>query len=292
MKPALFSYYVPESLAEAAHWLSTLGYDAKLIAGGQSLMPMMNMRLARPAALIDLNALESELSYVRREGGSLRIGAVTRHYQLEEDPLIRVHCPILADAERLIGHPAIRSRGTIGGSLAHADPAAELPLAMVLLQADIDLYSEKGTRTVAAPEFFLSYLTTACGPDEIVTEIRVPVLKPGTGQALVEFSERHGDFALVAAAAEVGIDREGDVTGMRLALGGVAAVPTDVSHVLVEVSGRPFSANVVHDRLAALNEMLHPDEDVHASADYRRELARVMGRRALEQAYTRAVGKT
>jgi len=292
MKPPAFAYYAPTSLEEALRLLHELVHeqqqDVKLLAGGQSLIPLLNMRLAHPDAIIDLNALESQLSYVRREGKTLHIGAFTRHYALQNHPEIIRFCPVIAEAVRLIGHAAILSRGTIGGSLAHADPAAELPLVCAMLGGGVTIRNEGGSRHDDASTFFVSYLTTSLEPDEILTEIKLSVLPPRTGQAIEEFSQRHGDFALAAAAAQVTLDADGTLVELRLCIGGAGPTPVDCSHLLSSLAGRAPSTEDIRDALRRLDDELEPLADIHADAAYRKELAQVMAYRAIERAWQKA----
>ena len=199
MKPAPFEYELPQSLDEA---LELLGGEAKVLAGGQSLVPLLNFRLARPERLVDVSRL-GELAYLRRSRGLLRIGALTRQATLERSPLVAEHWPLLRQAVSLVGHPQIRNRGTVGGSVAHADPAAELPVALTALDARFHCRSRRGTRTLAAGELFLGPLTTALDDDELLTEIEVPPLPAGARTAFVEHARTHGDFAIAGAAVVV-----------------------------------------------------------------------------------------
>lgn len=258
------------------------------MAGGQSLMPLMNMRLATPAAVIDLNSLEKELTYLNRDGGVLRIGALTRHYQLEESALIAADCPIIREAESLIGHPQIRSRGTIGGSLCHADPSAELPLIFTLLDGRMTLRSTEGERVVGPADFFLSYLMTQVSPVEIATEVRFSVIPEGAGQAIEEFSPRHGDFAIVAVACQVTLDSQERLRDVRMAVGGASSTPADVSGVLESYRGERLTPALAEAALGETLERLDPTDDLHATAQYRLDLVRALGTRALQTACQRA----
>jgi CO/xanthine dehydrogenase FAD-binding subunit len=287
LKPAAFAYHRPSTVDAAVQLMREYGGNAKYLAGGQSLVPMMNMRLVQPAALIDLNAVR-ELAYLRETEGWLHIGALTRHQQLESDPLVRAKAPLLAEAERFVAHTAIRTRGTIGGSLAHADPAAELPLAAVVLDAVLVLKGPEGTREVPAREFFLTYLTTAKADDELITEVRVPVLAPGTGVAVEEFSRRHGDFAIVAAMAVVELDQLGRVRRARMGLGGVGGTPVRLSDQEEALRGQPATREAFQAAAEAAAAAIAPDSDLHASAEYRRALARTLMARALAGAAARA----
>jgi carbon-monoxide dehydrogenase medium subunit len=273
VKPAPFRYHRPQSLGEALRLLGEFGADAKLIAGGQSLGPMMNMRLVQPAELIDLNAL-SGLDGIRELPDALEIGALARHHAVASSALVRRCCPLLADAAQSIGHYAIRTRGTLGGSLAHADPAAQLPLVAATLGAEIAVAGPRGERRIPAGGFFVALMTTALAPDEIVVAVRFPRAPPGQRHAYLQFSRRHGDFALVAVAATLN-PRE-----LRIGIGGAEDKPV----VLIDpaAGARPDPAAVARKVRDAVN----PSEDPRVPAVYRRELVEVLTRRALERCST------
>src|SRR5215470_15811927 len=211
MKPPRFEYLAPTSVDEALAMLAEHGEEAKILAGGQSLVPLLNFRLVRPGYLIDLNG-------VRAENGHVAIGAMTRQRAVETSSLVSERCPLLADAMPQIGHVQIRNRGTVGGSLAHADPAGELPAVVAALDGELVLRSARGERRLAPEQFFVGYLTTAAAPDELLVETRVPVAPPRTGTAFIELSRRHGDFALVGVAASVTVDEGGVCTKCAIAL--------------------------------------------------------------------------
>jgi CO/xanthine dehydrogenase FAD-binding subunit len=286
MKPAPFEYVRPASLDEALEALRQRGDDAKVLAGGQSLVPMMNFRLARPAAIVDLNGL-GDLSYIRPANGSLALGAMTRQRTIEKSALVRERAPLLADATPLIGHLPIRTRGTIGGSLVHADPAAEYPVVMVALDAEFTLARQGGTRRVAAADFFETYLTTTIAPDEILTEIRIPGLTPKAAVAFLEISRRHGDFAIVAAAVVVDLDAGGRIAEARIAIGGAGPRPVRARAAERLLAGQRPSTALLAEAARAVMPETDPPEDIHASAEYRREMSAVFTRRAL----TAALGK-
>lgn len=283
MKPASFEYVRPGSLDEALDVLHQRGDDAKVLAGGQSLVPMMNFRLARPAVLVDLNGL-GDLAYIRPENGSLALGAMTRQRTIEKSAVVRERAPLLAEATPLIGHLPIRTRGTIGGSLVHADPAAEYPVVMVALDAEFTLARKGGTRRVAAADFFDTYLSTTIGPDEILTEIRVPSVAPRAGVSFMEISRRHGDFALVAAGAVVDVDGSGRIGEARIALGGVGPRPVRARAAERMLVGQRPTAALLAEAAATVMPDTDPPEDIHASAEYRREMSAVFTRRALTAA--------
>jgi CO/xanthine dehydrogenase FAD-binding subunit len=224
MKPPLFDYYDPSTEAEALALLAAYGTDAKILAGGQSLMPLLNMRLIEPTILIDVNRIEA-LSYIRHTPTALHIGALTRQRQVERSVLVARHCPLLCDALQYVGYTPIRQRGTIGGSLAHADPAAELPAVMTALEAQCVLRSQRGSRILAAADFFVTYLTTALEPDELLCEMRIPLPSPRTGWGFVEVARVTGAFAIVGAAVLLTLDTTGRCQRARVAFTGVGPVP-------------------------------------------------------------------
>lgn len=283
MKPAPFAYHCATTLDEALALLAQHGEDCKVLAGGQSLVPLLNMRLARPEYLLDLNRI-SELEHVGDGDGGLRIGALSRHDGLLRSPLVRQRSPLLAKALPHIGHTAIRYRGTVGGSLAHADPAAELPAVAVALDAEIVLRRSSGARTVAARDFFLTHLTTSIEPGEILTEVRLP---PGTdeptGTAVVELARRHGDFALVGVAAQLTMTGD-SLSSARLCAFGVDQVPRRLDGVEALLAGQTPSAELLQDAAAAATGAIEPTSDMHASAAYRRRMCGVLTCRALSQA--------
>lgn len=283
MKPPRFDYHDPKTVAEAIALLSEHGEDAKLLAGGQSLIPVLNMRLARPQVLIDLNRVEG-LAYIREEDGLLKIGAMTRHAEVERSPLVAARQPLLAEAMRHVGHVQIRNRGTIGGSLAHADPAAELPAVMVALEASLVATGPEGQRTIPAEEFFLMYFTTALQPDEILTEIQVPVLPPRSGIAFEELARRHGDFALAGVACLVTLAEDGAIADCRLGLTGVGMTPVRAREAEALLTGHQPAAGRFREVAEAVQALIMPDDDIHGSGEYRRQIAGVLAVRALERA--------
>jgi carbon-monoxide dehydrogenase medium subunit len=283
VKPAPFGYLAPAHRQEALDALRRYGPEAKLLAGGQSLVPLLAMRLARPAVLIDLNRA-ADLAYVKPRRGGLAIGAMTRQRVAEHDPRIRVRLPLLREAVRWVGHPQIRNRGTIGGSLAHADPAAELPAAAVVLGATFVLASSRGERVVDAGEFFTGYLTTAIEPDEMLAEVRFPAMPAGAGWAFAEIARRHGDFALVGVAVMLRGDANGRCTDARLAFTGVGAGPVRLAEVERALVGRRVAAPAAGEVGRLASSLLDPEGDIHATARYRRHVAGVLATRALLEA--------
>jgi aerobic carbon-monoxide dehydrogenase medium subunit len=286
MKPAPFAYHRAENLDQALALLDRHGDEARLLAGGQSLVPMLNLRIARFGHLIDINPLH-DLDYVREAGGGLEIGALTRHVTLERSELIRRLCPILAAVARSIGHVAIRERGTLGGSLALADPAGDLPLIAVLLHAELEIASTSGRRRVRARDFFLGVMTTALEPGEVLVCARFPAMVEGEGFGLHAVTRRAGDFAIVHAAVTVRME-DGQIADLRMALGGVGATPLALDaleHGQVGVT--PDAAWAAAVARAAAAEV-HPHDDPHASAEYRRDLVAVLLERALGDALSGA----
>ncbi|MBI4636838.1 MAG: xanthine dehydrogenase family protein subunit M [Candidatus Rokubacteria bacterium] len=288
MKPPRFEYHAPTTVDEALGLLGRYGGDAKVLAGGQSLMPLLNFRLSRPAALVDLNRVPA-LAGIREADGRVHLGAMTRQRAIEFSPVIARRLPLLREATTLVGHLPIRTRGTIGGSLAHADPSAEYPAVLVALEGEVVVRGPRGERVVRPGELFRTYLTTSIEPDEILVEVRLPVMPVGAGWAFEEFSRRHGDFAIVGIAAMV-IGRGERCTAARLATAGAGPVPVRLraAEEILEAQGLGDAAVEAAARRAA--ELVEPDSDIHASADYRRNLTRVLTARALRRARARTGG--
>ena len=287
MKPAKFDYHAPASVEEALALLQRYGGDAKVLAGGQSLMPLLNFRLSRPAALVDLNRIAS-LAYVSEHDGQVRLGAMTRQRTIEFSPIVARKLPLLREATRWVGHLPIRTRGTIGGSLAHADPSAEYPAVLMALEGEVVARGPRGERVVKAADLFQTYLTTSLAPEEILVEVRLGAMPAGAGYALEEFARRHGDFAIVGIAAL--IVREGRrCTRARLATAGTGPVPVRLraAEEILERDGLDDAAIDAAARRAS--ELVSPDSDLHASADYRRHLTGVLTGRALRRALGVAV---
>jgi carbon-monoxide dehydrogenase medium subunit len=284
MKPAPFDYHAPKQLKEAAELLSTLP-NAKILAGGQSLVPMMNFRYVMTDHLVDLGGVE-QLRGIDIGNGKMVIGAMTRQRDLEFSAEVTKHCPIMAEALRHIGHRQTRNRGTIGGSLAHADPAAELPAICAAHDAIIHIASVRGIRRLPFAEFGAGFMTTAVKPDEMIAAIELPLWPQGHGFGFQEFARRHGDFALVGAAALLEVaDRV--VSRAALALFGVGAAPVRIDAAEATLKGQSLDAALIRSASAAA-WLIEPLSDIHASADYRRHLAQVLSARALTDAARRA----
>jgi aerobic carbon-monoxide dehydrogenase medium subunit len=278
-----FEYLAPATLRETLEILHARAGDARPLAGGQSLIPMLTLRLARPSVVVDLHPL-AELRTVRRDNGMLEIGALVRHRALEHGEGLLGACPVLQEAASLIGNVRVRTLGTIGGSLAHADPAAELPAVVRALDGMLVLQSLGGERTVPARDFFTGLLTTALRPDELLVAVRLPAWGPRAGSAVEEFSRRAGDFAVVASVAVVELDPAGRVARARVALAGVGATPQRLAAVEDALVGTAPSGETFRKVLAGRPLAIEPDGDAHASSAYRRHLARVLTARALERA--------
>ena len=287
MKPPRFEYYDPTTIAETVSVLQQYGDDAKVLAGGQSLMPLLNFRLARPAAVVDINGVK-ELDYLRKEDSGLAVGALVRQRAAELSPLVADSCPMLAEALPLIGHFQIRNRGTIVGSLAHADPAAELGAVAVALGAELKIKGARADRIVLADQFFVSYLTTALAPNEMLVEARFPTARPRTGYAFAEFARRHGDFALVGVAAVVEQDQTRRCSDVRLVFTGVGPVPLLCTDEKGLIRGELLTLKAMNAFAEQVAANLNPESDIHASAEYRRELASVLAERALGVAAMRS----
>lgn len=284
MKPAAFSYAAPETLDECLALLARFADEAKILAGGQSLMPLLNLRMVRPAVIVDIGRVRG-LDRWQTEGAFIRIGALVRQSELETDTALAVALPLLSQAVALIGHPATRSRGTIVGSMCHADPAAELPVCAALLQAEFLLRSFQGIRCVKASDFFQDALSTAVRPDEIVETVKLPIGVAGAGYAFDEIARRHGDFALVSVAAVVEPHAGG--FDARVALGGVAPRPLsfDFADFAPGAVVEPAEFAAFGRHVAG---RLEPNTDLHATADYRRAIAVTLVERSLRAAWHRA----
>ena len=282
MKLPYVEYEAPTTMAEAVDLLAEYQDEASVLAGGQSLIPLMALRLARPAVLIDINGL-SELSLVAVEDGRVTIGAMTREYVAEDSATVGDTVPLLAAALPLIGHEAIRSRGTIGGSLAHADPAAELPAVARALDAEFVVRGRAGERVVPAADWFEGYLATSRRPDEILAEIRFPAAGPGTGVAFLEVARRHGDFAIVGLAVSLTL-ADGVISDARLAFAGVSDVPVRAAEAEDLLVGERPSAELFAEAARVATAALDPPADLNGSPEYRKQIAATLVRRGLQAA--------
>jgi carbon-monoxide dehydrogenase medium subunit len=285
MKPPRFEYFSPDALGEAISLLERYAGDGRVLAGGQSLVPLLNMRLARPAALVDINPIH-ELGAVRAWDGGVSIGATVRQRALQREPLITDRLPLVVEIAPHIGHQQIRSRGTICGSIAHADPAAELPALAVAMGAEMVATGPRGVRTIAAADFYRGYLTTALETAEILTEVRFRAPPPAMAWSFMEVSRRHGDFALAGVIAGLSVDRDsGAVTDARIVHFGVGPNPRRANEAERLLVGASPGVDAFRAADEAASRDLDPDTDVHATAEYRRSIAGALTRRALQQVW-------
>jgi CO/xanthine dehydrogenase FAD-binding subunit len=289
MKPAPFEYHVPDSLDQALQLLRRYGAEAKPLAGGQSLIPAMNFRLARPAVLIDLNRLNDLAGIREAADGGLAIGAMTRQRAVERSRDVATRAPLLAETMPYIAHPPIRNRGTVGGSLAHADPASELPAVMTALDARFRVRNVDGERWVEARQFFLGLFATALAPDDLLIEVVIPPPAPRSGFAFQEFARRHGDYALAGVAVALELDPAGQCSGASVVLMGVGEGPVTLDDVNRMLVGQAPAEAAFEAAAVEVERQLDPPGDIHASAAYRRRLARVLTQRALRVAAERAL---
>jgi carbon-monoxide dehydrogenase medium subunit len=288
MFPAEFQYHRATSVEHALTLLEQLGEDAKFIAGGQSLLPMMKIRLAQPAHLIDIGAIAG-LNHIGENAGVIAIGACTPHAEVASSPPIARALPMLAECANEIGDFQIRNRGTLGGSLAHADPAADYPAAMVALEAEISARSRHGTRIIKAPDFFVDLMTTALAPDELLSEVRIKIPPPRTGMTYLKFRHPASGFATVGVAALITRDEKGGCAAARVGITGLAAKAFRAAAVETALTGRPLDSQAIEQAAAHADDGIDPMSDLNASGDFRRHLARVLTRRALNQAWSRAL---
>ena len=290
MKPPPFDYHAVADLLEVKGLLVQFGSEAKILAGGQSLIPAMNFRLNTPAQLIDINAISGLNHITATPEGGLRIGALVRQSRAEHSDLVRERAPLLAEALPLIAHPQIRNRGTLGGSLAHADPAAELPVALIALDGKVRLEGAHGERWVAAKEFFHFIYMTDMSEDEILTEIEIPASPPHSGWAFLEFARRDGDYALAGAAARITLADDDSIAGARLVYLNLGPTPMDATVAASGLVGQSIDMHTFTEAAQqAATQEIDPIENMHAPLAYQRHLAGVMGARALEAAANRAL---
>jgi CO/xanthine dehydrogenase FAD-binding subunit len=291
VKPSPFDYHCPRTLDEATALLARYGSEAKPLAGGQSLIPAMNFRLATPAVLVDLNAIDS-LAHITSTAAGLRLGGMTRQRTIERSDQVARVAPLLSAAMPFVAHAAIRTRGTVGGSLSHADPAAELPAVMLALDARFTVQSDRGSRVIAATDFFTGLFSTALAPGELLTDVEIPKRASRSGHAFQEISRRLGDFALAGAAAVVTLDPDGRCTSARVAVFSVGDRPLIAAHVARTVVGESPTKDVIRAAAeGAAAADIDPPGDIHASSRYRRHLAAVLIRRVLGRAFEGAGGQ-
>ena len=284
MKPCAFEYFNPQSVAETIELLDRYADEAKIIAGGQSLVPMMNFRLARPEILIDINGIK-ELDYIKTDGDELVIGALTRERDLEQSPLVIEKWPLLSKAISYIGHSAIRNRGTVGGSLVHADPSAEIPTALCALNGKLKVVGPLDEKILAPEEFFLTYLTTSLEPSDLLVEIRIPALPKKMGWSFGELSRRSGDFAIVAVGILLFTEKPGVCSEARISMGGVGPTPIRAQEAEAMLAGQKITEKLIAAAAQQAAEETDTEPDYHASAEYRMDMARVFVKRGLQKAW-------
>lgn len=290
MIPAEFEYQVPKTLDEALRMLGRHGDEAKILAGGHSLLPLMKLRLASPRYIVDIGRLRG-LDYIREDGDKIAIGALVTHAQIVASELLRAKCPLLPETASEIGDMQVRNRGTIGGSVAHADPAADYPATVLALDAEIIAHSSSGKRTIPAAEFFVDLLTTQIRPGEILTEVRVPMKRAGEGMAYKKFHQPASGFAIVGAAARIAAGKGGKIDDIALGMTGVGSKAYRATAVEKMLRGKVASEGLIADACAKAAQGIDPLGDIFASADYRREMASVFARRAITEALERAMGR-
>lgn len=287
MYPAEFDYAAPSSVAEAVALLQQSNGDAKILAGGHSLLPMMKLRLAQPPLLIDIGRIPG-LSGIERTDGTLRIGAMTTETEIQDSEIVRQACPLLAETAAVIGDPQVRNRGTIGGTLAHGDPAADMPAAFLALEGSVTVVGPSGERTIPAGDLFIDMMTTALGADEVLTSVQVPVQPPRTGSAYEKFANAASGYAITGVAAIVTLDTSGACSDARIAITGAGSTATRATAVEDALHGKRLDDATVAAAAAHAAEGLSLMGDLHASEDYRAHLARVCTRRAVQRAAARA----
>jgi carbon-monoxide dehydrogenase medium subunit len=290
MIPAQFEYVAPKTLEDALRLVERHGDEAKILAGGHSLLPLMKLRLAQPRYVIDIGRLRN-MNYIREENGHIAIGALTTHAEIESSTLLRAKCPLLAETAAVIGDAQVRNRGTLGGSLAHADPAADYPAAALALDVEIVAASTAGTRTIPVAEFFVDMLTTTLRPGEILSQVRVAPLTPQTGTAYEKLHQPASGFAIVGVAARITLGKEGTIEEAAIGVTGLGPKAYRAAAAEKMLRGKKVSEKLFGEAARYTAQGIEPLSDLHASADYRREMAAVYTRRALERALTRAQGK-
>ncbi len=290
MKPVSFDYFAPTTVNEAVALLEEHGDDAKILAGGQSLVPMMNFRLVRPTCLVDINHIR-DLAYIHEKDDRLHIGAITRHRDLETSTLVQQSNGLLFEGVQLIGHTAIRSRGTVGGSIIHADPTAELPAILAALDGEVRLRGPNGQRTISWRDLFVTFFTTVIEPVEICDEIIIPKLPSSAGWAFEEFTRRHGDFAVAGVAAVIVADNNDCCADARLAITGTAPTPIRATQAESFLVGKSLTQTTLDEAGRLVATEVEPESDVHATANYRQHLAGALTTRALQRAVERCLSR-
>jgi carbon-monoxide dehydrogenase medium subunit len=289
MIPSSFEYFAPTSVSEALSLLSQHGEDAKILAGGHSLIPMMKLRLAAPPTLIDINGL-TDLDYIEEENGHLKIGALCKEVALERSDVIEEKFPIILDTAKVIADPLVRNLATVGGNLAHGDPANDHPATMIALGAVLKIEGPKGSRTVSARDFFVDLMTTVLEPNEILTEIQIPTPPENSGGAYVKVERKVGDYAIAAVAAQVTVDANGACRDVGIGLTNVGSVPIKAEKAESHLRGKSLDETSIKEAGRQASEECDPTEDLRGNEDYKRALVRVLTQRALNNAISRAKG--
>jgi carbon-monoxide dehydrogenase medium subunit/2-furoyl-CoA dehydrogenase FAD binding subunit len=287
MKPAPFDYYQAKTIDEAVELLSEYSEDSKIISGGQSLIPMLNFRLARPKVLIDISTIENR-NQIENDAMGIRVAGTTLQRFLEQSKVVQEELPILYEATKHIGHVQIRNKGTVGGTIVHADPASELPAISLVLDAEFEIKSKENQYTVEAEDFFITYMTTALQSDEILSSIYFKKPPRNSGWGFHEIARREGDFALAGSAAVIGLDASGKCNHARIALFGVAPTPVRAKVAEEMLIGKNYSADLLKEAAEAVKQVVDPESDVHATEEYRRNASSVLTLRSLEDAFRRA----
>jgi len=288
MRPKSFDYHQSSTVEQAIDLLESLGEEAKVLAGGLSLVPMMKLRLAAPEHVIDITKIPT-LSYVTEgNDGSLSIGGLTAYRTLAESKLVQSKCPILAEVSRAIGDVQVRNRGTVAGNLAHADPSSDLTPVILALNAELVTVGSKGERTIKADDFFLDFFTTSLQPTELLVEIRIPAMLPNTGGAYKKLTQRAGDYAIASSAVVMTLDQKDICKTIRVVLGSVASVPGRAKQTEEALLGKRLKDDLIEESSELASQGIQPPADVHATSEYRTEMAKVMTKRALQEAMKRA----
>jgi 2-furoyl-CoA dehydrogenase FAD binding subunit len=287
MKPAPFDYYQARTLDEAVELLSEYGDDSKIISGGQSLIPMLNFRLARPKVLIDISNIENR-NKIENDSEGIKVAGTTLQRFLEQSEVVQKELPILYEATKHIGHVQIRNKGTVGGTIVHADPASELPAISLVLDAEFEIKSKSDQYTVEAEDFFVTYMTTSLQTNEILSSVYFKKPPKNSGWGFHEIARREGDFALAGSAAVIGLDANGKCNHARVALFGVASTPVRARQAEEMLIGKAYSAELLKEAAEAVQQVIDPESDVHATEEYRREVSSVLTLRSLEDAFGRA----
>ena len=291
MRPAKFEYFDPHTIDEALSLLERYGEDAKPLAGGLSIVPLIKLRLAQPTYLIDITKIPNLSYIVENNGGGLRVGALTTYYTLETSNLVKSKCPIVSEAAGNLGDAQVRNRGTIGGNICHADPSCDYATITLALNAEFKAVSSSGERTISSGEFFLDIFTSALKPNELLTEIVIPSRSPNTGDAFLKLNQRSGDFAIVSVAAMLTLKNGGACETASVVLGSVGPTPKKAEAVEKALKGKKITDEVIDEASELASQGIEPFTDIHASAEYKKEMCKILTKRALKEAFLKARGE-